>query len=306
MMIGLIVVAGMSGLARAEQTFQLAPPEWGRAHALITHAQARIFASTYDPQEECDKQVQADVENLYLKPLGDAMDASGAVEAYAAALSAGLADLRIKQAYVDKMADLGKPELAFDQAKTLVDKQVKDGKAWAVVAAVENQRGRMVEALWSVVGAWRLAPNDPFVQQTAGKLMAWYDTKGKVAELPEGLRKVVATIDKDRTSSDLFGVAYRQAQAGSTAAVRARALTPYTGGGASPSLVAQYHYPQQPVYSYVPPPTLAPQNVPGAIPRGLNTSYQMPDWGQWNNGVGNIGVRTVVVNGGGGRGGRDD
>src|SRR3954469_4033017 len=117
-------------------------------------------------------------------PLGDegaiqaiqqAPDPSAVVAAYSSGLAGKGNDPKLDEAYVSRMVDLGLPELAYHQALSLITLEPENGLAWAVVAHVDARRTQMDDAVNAINRAGELAPDIPFVQRTAGEILAWYD-----------------------------------------------------------------------------------------------------------------------------------
>jgi hypothetical protein len=151
-------------------------------------------------------------------PLADAIsavhnapDPSAAVEAYARAkVTAGDA-VPLAHAYVERLVALGLPELAEAQARDLTRRRPDDGLAWAVVAYMDARRGNTVDALNDAVIAARLAPDDAFVQRTAGQLIAYYDRNAQRIEAPAPLKAALDDVRKSLSGKDAYARAYRDA-----------------------------------------------------------------------------------------------
>ena len=112
-----------------------------------------------------------------------AADPSAAVSAYAEGMALNHNDAKFHEAYVRRMVELGLPEMAYHQAQTVTTMEPKNGLAWGVLAYVDARRGQMSEALSAIALAGQYAPNDTFVEHTAGELSAWYDLKADKAQL---------------------------------------------------------------------------------------------------------------------------
>jgi len=117
--------------------------------------------------------------------------------------------------------ELGLPELAYHQAETLTSLESDNGLAWGVVAYVEARRGQMPEAISAIVLAGQFAPDNAFVQRTAGELTAWYDLKGDKSTLTdstkEGIAKVRAVLSKRTAFTDAYSTASKAYQSQATA-----------------------------------------------------------------------------------------
>jgi hypothetical protein len=83
----------------------------------------------------------------------------------------------------------------------------------AALALAEEQRGRPVEALRQIVQAARERPDDPSVQRTAARLLAWFDSRVEQPALDDGLLASMAAMRKDLSRRDVYHAAYRQALA---------------------------------------------------------------------------------------------
>ncbi len=142
----------------------------------------------------------------------NAPTASAAISAYARATRLGSDALAAEKAFVSKMADLGQPKLAFEQAIDLAEQDPAQGLAWAVAAYNYADRNEPVNAFTDLLVAVRHEPNEPFVIRTAGQLLAWFDSdKVDRDALSDPLRTDVGVIKIRYGDNDLFRAAYDQA-----------------------------------------------------------------------------------------------
>jgi hypothetical protein len=136
-----------------------------------------------------NEQVAAAVQAIEQAP-----DPSTAVAAYANGMAVSRGSPAVQEAYVARMVDFGLPEMAYSQARALTVAVPNNGLAWGVVAYVDARRGDMTNAIAALSLAARFAPAHPFVQRTAGELIAWYDSQAAQIQLPAsakaGLEKV--------------------------------------------------------------------------------------------------------------------
>ncbi len=139
-----------------------------------------------------------------------APDASAAVAAYAGAIATNPGDIRVDQAYIKRMVELGQPQLADHQAQAVVAKTPDFALAWAVESYSNAQRGNMADSLQQIVEAHRRSPTDPFVLKTAGELMAWYD-RNKSLPVGEDLREAIAKMREDVVKQAEYRQAYQDA-----------------------------------------------------------------------------------------------
>jgi hypothetical protein len=151
-----------------------------------------------------------------------APDPSAAVAAYANGFAIDRNDPKLYGAFVSRMVDLGLPEMAYHQAQTLNTLQANNGLAWGVVAYVDARRAKMPEAISAITLAGQFAPEDKFVQHTAGELVAWYDLKADKTTIPDntkaGLTKIRELLEKRPAFTEAYSAAQRAYQTHAAAA----------------------------------------------------------------------------------------
>ena len=147
-----------------------------------------------------------------IQAIQQAPDPSAAIAAYANGFALDRNNPALYQAYVSRMVDLGLPEMAFHQAQTLTTLQSNNGLAWAVVAYVEARRVQMPEALSAINLAGQFAPDNNFIQHTAGELVAWYDVKADKTKIPDNTKDGVAKVRALLQKKPAFTEAYASAQ----------------------------------------------------------------------------------------------
>lgn len=151
-----------------------------------------------------------------IQAIQQAPDPSAVVAAYANGFALDRNNSRLYEAYVSRMVDLGLPEMAYHQAQTLTTLQANNGLAWGVVAYVDARRARMPEAISVINLAGQFAPDNKFVQHTAGELVAWYDLKADKANIPDnakvGLTKVRSLLDKRPAFAEAYSTAQKAYQ----------------------------------------------------------------------------------------------
>jgi hypothetical protein len=102
---------------------------------------------------------------------------SDAVAQYSSGIAQGFDPIPLERAYVRKMVAIGLPEMAEAQAQDLTRRAPEEGVPWAVLAFMNARRGQNDTALKQIAIATRYAPDDAFVQRTAGEILAWYDSQ---------------------------------------------------------------------------------------------------------------------------------
>ena len=141
-----------------------------------------------------------------------ASDPSAAVSAYASGFAADRTNVVLHNAYVTRMVDFGLPELAYHQAQLLTSLDAHNGLAWGVVAHVNARQTDMPGAISAITLAAQSAPEHPFVQRTAGEVLAWYDAKGAQAYMSEDCRTGIAKTRALMTNRPAFTDAYNAAR----------------------------------------------------------------------------------------------
>jgi hypothetical protein len=147
-----------------------------------------------------------------LEELARASSPSAAIAAYARAQAALGDDLLVERVLIERMVELGAPDLCEDQARHLVKYVSDDGLAWAVLAFNAARANDYMTALGHIVRAVRHEPEDPFVQRTAGQLLAWYDTQGRRVRVSSDLREGIQRVRRALAGQDEFDEAYREAR----------------------------------------------------------------------------------------------
>jgi len=211
-------------------------------------------------------------ETTALEAIRQAADPSAVVAAFAAGSAQVADDPKLVDAYVKRMVDLGVPEMAYHQAQALATMEPENGTAWAVVAYVDARKNNMPDALTAIERAARYAPDNLFVNRTAGGIIAWADsaagqtalTASDVAKV-DNLRNLVA----NRPGFSTAYQAARQAYSGG-----AQPNTTGTLVAPAPQVQATppAGYPDYPYYSSDYPPPVGPEDY----------AYSYPDvYGPW-------------------------
>jgi hypothetical protein len=184
-----------------------------------------------------------------IQAIQQASDPSAAVAAYANGTATARNNPKIYAAYINKMTELGLPELAYHQAEYLTGLESNNGLGWGVIAYVDARRGQMPEAISAIVLAGQFAPENAFVQRTAGELAAWYDLKAEKSTLSEntkdGIAKVRALLNKRTAFTDAYSTASKAYQSQTSTTQPAQSSVSPSTGPAQPQ-----SYSEQPQGSY--------------------------------------------------------
>jgi hypothetical protein len=147
-----------------------------------------------------------------IQAIQQAPDPSAAVAAFANGFAADRNNPKLYETYVARMVDLGLPELAYHQAEALTTLDANNGLAWGVVGYVNARRGEMPAAVSAIVVAGQTAPDNQFVQRTAGEILAWYDLKADKSQLTDNAKTGLETIRARFNASAAFTQAYETAK----------------------------------------------------------------------------------------------
>ena len=143
-----------------------------------------------------------------IQAIQQAPDPSAAIAAYANGVATDRNNPKLYEAYVSRMVDLGLPEMAYHQAETLTTLQANNGLAWGVVAYVDARRAQMPEAISAINLAGQFAPDDKFVQHTAGESSPGTTSKRTRQNIPDnakdGLTRVRNLLDKQPSFTEAY------------------------------------------------------------------------------------------------------
>jgi len=223
-----------------------------------------------------------------IQAIRQAADPSAAVAAYANGFALDRNNPKLGEAYVARMVDLGLPEIAYYQAQTLTTLQANNGLAWGVVAYVDARRGQMPEAISAINHAGQFAPDNKFVQHTAGELVAWYALKADKAKIPDnakdGLTKVRGVLGQRPAFTEAYSTAQRAYQTQTSATSQPAQVAPAQAAPdqATPA-PAVPNAPQVPLSPQAPAEQVAPLGYasPVSAPpyyQDYSSSYYYPDY----------------------------
>ena len=181
--------------------------------AVIGMARPAVAAAGDPLSQSATSSEVADRIAPYIDAIRNAPDPSAAVSAYARALSVDRGDWAASDTYLQRMIELGVPDMAYQQARDLTRREPDNGLAWAVVADVHARQGDFVQALSEMVTAARRLPADAFVQRVAAQLFAWYDVQADQSLVSADLKKSLDATRQEFINRAAFDEAYRQARA---------------------------------------------------------------------------------------------
>jgi hypothetical protein len=131
-----------------------------------------------------------------------------AVQAYGQGLSTDPDSTALRQAFLQRMVRFGMPQMAAAEARDLIRRDPHDGLAWGVVSFTQAATGDTTAALRDIVSATRYAPRDPFVDRTAGQLLAWFDTEADWRFVPPQLMHELDALRERLRDTEPFATTY--------------------------------------------------------------------------------------------------
>ncbi|MGE5610871.1 MAG: hypothetical protein ACM359_16595 [Bacillota bacterium] len=155
---------------------------------------------------------QAAKVDFWVEMIGEAQDPSEVVAEYSKAKAQAGGNVHFERAYIARMVELGHPEMAETQARAETQQDVNNAMAWAVAAYMDGRRDRVQGALKEIARASGMLPENPFVQSTAAKLLAWHDTRLDRSRLPADVANAAAKVRQDLGNGPVFKAMYQQAK----------------------------------------------------------------------------------------------
>ncbi len=139
---------------------------------------------------------------------------SDAVAVYAASAPTVSGDelTVVEQAYVRRMVEFGLPAMAESQAAEVTRHKADDGVAWGVLAFMNARRNNSDEALAQIAKAAEYAPDELFVQRTAGELLAWLDTRADAAKVSPEAKQAADEVRQRMRDRSGFAEGYSAAR----------------------------------------------------------------------------------------------
>ncbi len=154
--------------------------------------------------------VSANAEDLatHVRAIEQAEDPSAAIAAFHEAFTEKGQNVKLYRAYVHRMVDFGLADLAYEQAETLTEMDDDDGRAWAVVALGHIEEGQVTDALLALEQAVDEDKSDPFVQYTAGQILAFYDSQPPYRLVSVRAERAADEIRDELEQEELFREGY--------------------------------------------------------------------------------------------------
>ncbi len=122
----------------------------------------------------------------------DAKDVATAATNYSKARAIDKDDTEVHDEYMKKMLTFGHPKIAAYPAMELKRLQAKNGTAWAVMGYNDAKKGKYLPAFLSTMRGMQLLPDNPGIQNNAGVLLAWYETRHLKPKLTADLKTVLS------------------------------------------------------------------------------------------------------------------
>jgi hypothetical protein len=195
--VGMMIIAGGCAVTPRERV--AAPP----TPAPVTVAAAPTTAPAVDARSVL---LLSAIYELQAAPTSEA-----AKTAYARGVAIDPRNVALNRLYVQRMVDLESPELGYDAAQIVVSSVPTDGLARAVLAFTQAERGLMDLAARNIDIAVKSESRDPFVQDTAGHLLAWFDRAVAENSIPATTQSALRRVHLALDNEIVFGEAYQDA-----------------------------------------------------------------------------------------------
>ena len=140
----------------------------------------------------------------------NAKDVATAAKSYAKARELDKDDDEVYVEYMKKMLTFGHPKIALYPAMELRRLQAKNGTAYAVIGYNDAKRGRHLPAFLSTMPAMALLPDDPGIQNNAGILLAWYETRRLKPKLAADFKTLLEENSQKWLEKAKFAEVYRK------------------------------------------------------------------------------------------------
>ena len=203
-----------------------------------------------------------------LQSLRNAPDPSAVIDAYSRGIAIDPNSIPLHEAFIQRMIGFGLADMVYLQAQRLAELDSSNGLAWGVVAYVNALRGKMPLAVSAVILAVKDRPDDPFVQNIAGQLLAWYDQRPQRPEFEDSQKEALLKIRSDLAGKQPFDDGYNKAREEyEKAAAQEADSQPSPQGPAAEGLPPQEAITPQPqIVPQVEPAYDQPQNQPVLLP----------------------------------------
>jgi hypothetical protein len=131
-----------------------------------------------------------------------------AANAYAKGCTINRRSSKLQLAYLRKMLQLGRPDIAQFAAGELSVIDPKSGLAWGTLAYMQTKKAQYLAALTPAVKAAEFEPKNMPICQNAAQLVAWYEA-GKRGSVDA---EIVRTMKDLPSASKEFAAAYKRAK----------------------------------------------------------------------------------------------
>ncbi len=148
-----------------------------------------------------------------LRSVREAKDVIAAEDAFSLARRRLPRNVALHEAYLRKLVELDRPDLANLPAQRLVTLDRRSGVGWAVLALLEHRRGKSAQAIRTLCEASDAWPDDAFVARLAGRLAAWFDGSDASRSVRNAVAGKLFTIQADLKDRPGYREAYDQALA---------------------------------------------------------------------------------------------
>ena len=133
-----------------------------------------------------------------------------AASAYAKGCTINRRSSKLQLAYLRKMLQMGRPDIAQFAAGELSVIDPKSGMAWGTLAYMQTKKAQYLAALTPAVKAAEFEPKNDPICQNAAQLVAWYEA-GKRGSIDAEIARTMKDLP---SASKEFAAAYKRAKEG--------------------------------------------------------------------------------------------
>lgn len=140
-------------------------------------------------------------------------DLSAVMSAYSRGCVADRNSKALNAAYMRRLLQLGRPDVAVYPAKALQTLDPADGLAWGVTAYNSAKKGELLAALTANLKAIETASDDPSILFNLGQLVAWADCTPDAKGLTDAIKQAIEKNRPGLVAKKDFADSYGKAKA---------------------------------------------------------------------------------------------
>jgi len=180
----------------------------GRATCVLAAFAILVFPVCAMAQVTGAPLVQWDQLTQSVREINAATKFDDAAAAYAKGCTVNRRSSKLQLAYLKKMLQLGRPDVAQHAAKELSEIDPKCGMAWGTLAYMHARRTHYLAALTPAVKAAELTKDNKSIIENAAQLVAWYEA-AKRGSVSADIQRTIKALPSSRKQ---FAAAYKRAK----------------------------------------------------------------------------------------------